>query len=193
MQIETKAKDHVKCVGGPHWPSECILGILLQSNGQLGKMKIFHWSGFVSYSIETTGAVCGRPPLRHLRLGPQCCFSKATAFVASQKESACVDIPCAHPFMDLGRQWKERLWPLDFCLLTFQHKTVFLLVSSWSNEISPLLALPGKIPLATHCKIHYWPPLEKVLPTPLHQIIPTKRIDRSQVPFSKLWSDPALL
>jgi len=51
--------------------------------------------------------------------------------------------------------------------VTFLAKKVVFLVSRKKNELSPLLPVHRCIFKATFGKIHYFPPLEKILPTPM--------------------------
>jgi len=63
--------------------------------------------------------------------------------------------------MVVGRGWQRgALGPPDFETIS---KKVFFSISRGKNQISPLLAFPGK----KFGKISYWPPWKKILPTPM--------------------------
>jgi len=63
--------------------------------------------------------------------------------------------------MGVGRGGRGRPWPPR--ILKLLAKKVVFSISRGKNQISPLLAPPGK----NFGKIPYWPPLEKIFPTPM--------------------------
>jgi len=64
--------------------------------------------------------------------------------------------------MGVGRGEREALAPWILKLLA---KKVVFSISRGKKQISPLLAPPGK----NFGKIPYWPPLEKIFPTPMYR------------------------